>query len=210
MNVPNAITLGRVVLALLMLPLLRFGGSWVRLGCLPLMAVVFLSDAFDGKLARKLGQVTDFGKLFDPLADKIAVIALLLALGEVHRMVPAWVIWVIFLRESAVTFLREVAYRSKIVVAARMVGKLKTVTQVTALHIVLALILVVEFQARLPWVSGMAAEQLVENLRWISLGVLLPAVALTIYSGVIYLHALRPVLREASRPDPLKRSGRDG
>ena len=151
LNLPNTLSLIRVCLvpafvaALLFMRDIEIWGSVVP-------AIIFiitgLTDMLDGKIARKYNLVTDFGKFIDPLADKfmvigsqITILAWLLLLGEeffIPAMVFVWVVLIILLRELGVTSLRlVVAGKSGIVVAASMLGKLKTVSQMVGTVIII-------------------------------------------------------------------------
>ena len=91
-----------------------------------------LTDAADGNIARKYNLITDLGKFLDSLADKILVISIMLAFIELGRL-SAWAVMVIILREFAVSGLRMIAASRGNVIAAKMIGKIKTVTQMIAL-----------------------------------------------------------------------------
>ena len=100
MNLPNKITIFRVILIPVFLVVLYLdcipGNKWIALG---IFIVASLSDMVDGKLARKYGMVTDFGKFADPLADKLLVCSALIALIEFGR-IPSWVVVIIIAREG--------------------------------------------------------------------------------------------------------------
>jgi CDP-diacylglycerol--glycerol-3-phosphate 3-phosphatidyltransferase len=139
-NLPNALSLSRVFLAPLVILFLALRGQFgsvfgVPLGDL-LAGVVFiaaaLTDTADGYIARKRGLVTNLGKFIDPLADKILVIAALVALVELQRL-PAWIVVVIVSREFIVTGIRMVAAAEGVVIAASKGGKAKTVSQIIAI-----------------------------------------------------------------------------
>ena len=142
-NIPNTLSLIRVFLAPLVLLFLSLRIDIPVTHELPdlswgdvLAAVVFiiasLTDAFDGYIARKYKLVTTLGKFIDPLADKVLVIAAMLALIELGRL-PAWIVMVIITREFIVTGLRLVAAAEGVVIAASKGGKLKTCCQIAAL-----------------------------------------------------------------------------
>lgn len=138
LNLPNMLSLSRVFLVPVIMVFLtmrtQFGfiKEGVSIGDL-LAGLVFiiasLTDAADGYIARKKGIVTNLGKFIDPLADKIMVVAALIALVELQR-VPAWMVVVIISREFIVTGIRMVAAAEGIVIAASSGGKLKTVSQI--------------------------------------------------------------------------------
>ncbi len=142
-NIPNTLSLIRVFLAPLVLLFLSLRINKPIFAEFPelswgdaLAAVVFIvasiTDAFDGYIARKYKLVTTLGKFIDPLADKVLVIAAMLALIELDRL-PAWIVMVIITREFIVTGLRLVAAAEGVVIAASKGGKLKTVCQIIAL-----------------------------------------------------------------------------
>ena len=137
LNLPNLLSISRVFLVPVVMVFLtlrtQFGFiEGVRIGDL-LAGVIFiiasLTDAADGYIARKRGIVTNLGKFIDPLADKIMVVAVLVALVDLHR-VPAWMVVVIISREFIVTGLRMIAASEGVVIAASKGGKLKTVSQI--------------------------------------------------------------------------------
>ena len=173
LNVPNVLTVLRIVAV----PVLVV----VLLGAIPggdaLAAAVFalaaLTDGLDGYIARSQGSVTTFGKLMDPLADKLLIVAALISLVSLDRL-DAWVAMVIISREIAVTGLRSLAAERGVVIAASWLGKVKTALQVAA---VLALIAVNPAPA---WVDVLVYA----------------AVAATVISGVDYFFGLRSMLAE--------------
>ncbi len=147
-----------------------------------LAAVVFalasLTDFVDGYLARSRGSITTFGKLMDPLADKLLIIAALLALVSLNRL-AAWIAMVIITRELAVTVLRMGATQAGVVMAASMFGKVKTCLQIAAILAVIA-------------VQGQPL--------WVAL-LLYVTVLVTVLSGLDYFFGLRRRLAQAqARP----------
>ncbi len=132
MNLPNMLTIGRIILVpVFMIAILCQipGGMYWAAG---IFIIASFTDFLDGYLARKNNQVTNFGKIMDPLADKLLVAAALICLVQLGD-VPAWIAILILGREFAVTGLRSVAAAEGIVVAASKLGKFKTVTQMIAL-----------------------------------------------------------------------------
>src|SRR5581483_1972949 len=128
-NVPNVLTVIRILLVpVLVAALLAKTGSGDLLAAI-VFATASATDAIDGRLARARGSVTTFGKLMDPLADKLLVMAALVTLVSLNRL-EAWVAMVIIAREFAVTVLRvAVGTQEGIVISASNFGKLKTVFQ---------------------------------------------------------------------------------
>jgi CDP-diacylglycerol--glycerol-3-phosphate 3-phosphatidyltransferase len=179
LNAPNVLTLLRISLVPVLVAVL--------LSALPdadlLAAVVFIvasaTDALDGWLARRRETVTAFGKLMDPLADKLLITAALVSLVSLYRL-DAWVAMVIIAREFAVTGLRMLALEQGHVISASVWGKLKTTTQVA---MVLALI----------WVDRPA--------RWVDI-LIYATVAITVLSGADYFYRLRNLLADDRPAQP--------
>ncbi|HWM16458.1 MAG TPA: CDP-diacylglycerol--glycerol-3-phosphate 3-phosphatidyltransferase, partial [Microbacterium sp.] len=135
--VPNALTLGRIAMVPLVVWLLLANGGESLIAA-SLFAIASLTDAYDGFLARRWGVVSVFGTLTDPFADKLLVLASLVALAIVDR-VPVWIVVVIAAREAWVTLLRAQARRNGVVIGAGPLGKLKMGVQACTLLAVMAL-----------------------------------------------------------------------
>lgn len=130
-QVPNALTLGRIVLIPFFAWFLFFCSSPnAILIALIIFCVASFTDYLDGALARKHNIISSFGKIMDPLADKLLVLTALagLSFGSPYQ-ISAWVFWLILARELIVTVLREIYKKRGVIVAADKLGKLKTVTQ---------------------------------------------------------------------------------
>jgi CDP-diacylglycerol--glycerol-3-phosphate 3-phosphatidyltransferase len=138
-NVPNVLTVVRILLVpVLVVALLAKTGGGDLLAAI-VFAIASVTDAVDGYLARSRNWVTTFGKLMDPIADKLLIVGALVALVSLSRL-QAWVAMVIIAREFAVTVLRvAVGAQQGVVISANLFGKLKTACQVA---MVLALIIV--------------------------------------------------------------------
>jgi CDP-diacylglycerol--glycerol-3-phosphate 3-phosphatidyltransferase len=191
-NLPNALTVLRLaavpVFAVL---LLREEGQddagrwWAVLA----FALAILTDRYDGMIARRTGQITEFGKLADPIADKALTGMALIALS-ILGLLPWWVTAVILARELAVTLLRVWVIRHGVIAASRG-GKMKTVAQSLAIFLYL-----------LP-VSGLLA-----SARW---WVMAAAVVLTVATGIDYVYralALRRTSARATRETAARRAAR--
>ena len=111
---------------------------WAQYAALAVFLLASLTDAVDGRIARKRGLVTDFGKFIDPIADKLLVMSALIVLVGQGRM-PSWICILMLGREFAVSGFRLVAAGSGRVIAAGWLGKIKTVTQMTAVCLLLLL-----------------------------------------------------------------------
>lgn len=143
LNLPNKLTLIRCVLvpvflAVLLLPENLFVAC---IGSTVLFALASITDALDGNIARKYNLITDFGKFMDPLADKLLVFGALLGiLCRFDNIRPAfvWCAFIVIFRELAVTSMRlVVSGASGKVIAAKTIGKIKTVTQIAAVILIL-------------------------------------------------------------------------
>jgi CDP-diacylglycerol--glycerol-3-phosphate 3-phosphatidyltransferase len=161
------------------------GGS--QLCCLLAFAVFVIAsatDAVDGHIARRQNLVTNFGKLMDPLADKVLTTSAFIVFVDVHIM-PAWMVVVILTREFAITGLRGVAASEGVVIAAEMSGQLQTVFQMVAVCVILlgsAIGDTQETHSLWVFVSGAGIV-----LIWC-------AVIITVYSGIEYLWKGRKLL----------------
>jgi CDP-diacylglycerol--glycerol-3-phosphate 3-phosphatidyltransferase len=137
MTLPTWITFSR----LLGLPFILYGlhdpTDQTRWICLAIFLIAAGTDWLDGYLARKLDQVTDLGKFLDPLVDKLLVLAPLLALIELNQ-VPAWGVFLILARELAIAGWRVNPNLTQEISGANIWGKLKTVTQITAIALLIA------------------------------------------------------------------------
>jgi CDP-diacylglycerol---glycerol-3-phosphate 3-phosphatidyltransferase len=130
LNVPNLLTVVRILLVPVLVVALLEKTSGGDLLAAIVFAVASLTDAIDGYLARTRNSVTTFGKLMDPIADKLLIVAALIALVSLNRL-EAWVAMVIIAREFAVTVLRvAVGAQQGVVIAASWLGKFKTAFQV--------------------------------------------------------------------------------
>lgn len=135
-NLPNLITGGRMLLVPVLVVLLCYPGRPASLLAAATFFLACWSDFLDGYLARRHGITSALGKLLDPLADKLIVMAALVMLAAMprHPRVPAWLVVVIVGRELAVTGLRAVAVSEGMVLAAEELGKYKMILQMLALH----------------------------------------------------------------------------
>ena len=145
-----------------------------------------LSDWLDGHIARKFNLITDFGKLMDPLADKVLVLSALLLLVQ-KDVLSAWVAVIMLAREFLVTGLRLVAASKGTVLAAEGLGKHKTVSQITAIFMAL-------FSLALPEASTSHYSALKTAVSSAVPWVFAWAVIITIYSGAVYFWKNRSIL----------------
>ena len=133
MNLPNKLTMGRIFAIPVFIVVFLMGYRYVATVIFILAAI---TDMLDGKIARKYNLVTNFGKLMDPLADKLLVMSALICLAQIGD-VPGWMVIIILGREFIITGMRQVAAAQGIVIAAGTTGKIKTITQMIAIPLLL-------------------------------------------------------------------------
>jgi len=198
-NLPNKLTLMRLGLVPLFLLFLSVDNIFSHSLALLTFVGAAITDYYDGKIARERSIETDFGRLMDPLADKILTSAAFIYFVGSYPYIPAWIVTIIIAREFAVSGIRMLAAMKGKVVAADRAGKLKTVSQLT---VIIAILNVIVYKKLLnsvfPYWS--VAEF------WAKLGIyILVAITLvmTIYSGFNYLRANRHLFWESLRSTPL-------
>jgi CDP-diacylglycerol--glycerol-3-phosphate 3-phosphatidyltransferase len=137
LNLPNTLTLLRIlavpVVVVALLSEIDDGDVIAAI----VFALAAATDGLDGYIARRKGEITTFGKLMDPLADKLLVVAALVSLVALDRL-QAWIAMVIIARELAVTGLRSIAAEQGVVIAASWLGKVKTALQIAAILALIA------------------------------------------------------------------------
>ncbi len=138
MNLPNKITLGRMFIAPIFLAVYLAGIEHKFLFSAIIFALGAITDALDGRIARKNNIVTNFGKLLDPIADKMLVTAGLLAFMK-DGLCSIWIVMIILTRDFAVTSLRMIAAAQNLVIPANIGGKIKTVAQMVSFIVVMVL-----------------------------------------------------------------------
>lgn len=133
MNLPNKLTMLRIILIPAFIIVLMLGYYYISAA---IFVIASATDALDGHIARKYNLITNFGKIMDPLADKLLVVSALICLVELGD-VAGWMVIVILAREFTITGLRTVAAAQGIVIAAGWSGKVKTVLQMIAVILLL-------------------------------------------------------------------------
>ncbi|WP_354529396.1 CDP-diacylglycerol--glycerol-3-phosphate 3-phosphatidyltransferase [Nakamurella sp. UYEF19] len=181
-NLPNALTVLRLVLVPVFLFALFAGGGhqtsfrWLAWS---IFAVAAITDRFDGHIARKRGQVTDFGKIADPMADKALTGSALVGLSMLNDL-AWWITVVILVREIGITLLRFAVLRYG-VIAASPGGKAKTLIQILAI--------------------GLYILPLPAALHWIGVTLMVAAVALTIATGIDYVIRAAALVSRSRNPE---------
>ena len=177
MNLPNKLTILRVILIPFFLVALMVDGipygKWIALA---IFCIASITDALDGKIARKYNLITNFGKFMDPLADKLLVCSAMIAMIDLGR-IPAWVVIIIIAREFIISGFRLVASDNGVVIAAGWWGKVKTVVQM-----IMIIVLICDFGGK---VVGIIETVLIYA-----------ALALTVISLLDYLIKNKSVLSE--------------
>jgi CDP-diacylglycerol--glycerol-3-phosphate 3-phosphatidyltransferase len=185
MNLPNKLTLSRLVLTLIFLVIIFSRIRFHETMALVLFVAASLTDYFDGYIARRDKLITNFGILMDPLADKILVCSAFIAFVDLDLM-PAWMVIVVVARELAITGLRLLAASKQVVLAAERYGKHKTISQVVAIISMLVLISYEQWGAvgRLIFGFELLGRPWVELFTCLSQWI---TVTLTFVSGTVYL-----------------------
>lgn len=190
MNLPNKLTVARIILVPFFVAALLINFPLNNLAALAIFGAASITDLLDGKIARKRGLVTDFGKFADPLADKILVISALLCFVQLGLCDCVAVIIVLF-REFAVTSIRLIAASKGKVIAANIWGKVKTVTQMVAVICVLVMQTVLdigELGVCLPCCLRCIFLIIGEGLIWVStFFALLSGVSMSLKTSNLYL-----------------------
>jgi CDP-diacylglycerol--glycerol-3-phosphate 3-phosphatidyltransferase len=180
MNWANRLTLSRLVLTVVFVAALSSSWQYGRTLALIVFLIAGISDFIDGEIARRYGFVTDFGKLMDPLVDKIMVAAAFISLVPL-KAVPAWAATAVVARDFLITGLRMMAGTKGKILPAERLGKQKTSWQVVTVIFFLALLSLQELryanEGSIWWLR--AWNEAGPILVWIT-------VALTIYSGLLY------------------------
>ena len=190
MNLPNKLTLIRMVMVVPFVILMLAGGcaGWTKWVALILFCAASATDTLDGMIARRYHLITDFGKFMDPLADKLLVCSAMICLVSVRRLY-AWVCILIIAREFIISGFRLVAAEKGIVIAASFWGKIKTVFQMAMIILLIILPAPINQMAIINLFSGW--WRFVTVLAVIAIAA---SVALTILSLVDYIFKNRGVL----------------
>jgi len=189
MNIANKLTLLRIVLTFVFMFFLFGHSLWAKVVAFLIFIFAALSDFFDGRLAHRRNMVTDFGKLMDPIADKILVLAAFAAFVQM-QLIDAWVFVIIISREILITSLRLFALNKGKVLSATRFGKHKTLSQMIVIFAILGFIVSKEVMlAFFTW--NPAWENFFRQAIFI---VMLLTVGLTLYSGLAYLWENRKII----------------
>jgi CDP-diacylglycerol--glycerol-3-phosphate 3-phosphatidyltransferase len=183
MNLPNKLTLGRALVSPVLMALLLYDNVYSRYAALAVFLLASLSDLLDGYLARRNGQQTGFGKIMDPIADKLLISVALVAFVAL-KLSSVWMVMVIIVREFLIMGLRTVvAYRGHIMESS-ILDKLKTSSQMLA---VLAVLVFICYRDTLAASGTYLSEYQLANYVSALEGLIFLAMLLTVVSGLDYL-----------------------
>ncbi len=193
MNLANKITLSRILLvpvfmAFLLIKVIPYGELYAA----AIFIIAAVTDSLDGYIARKQKSITKFGKLLDPLADKLLITAALISLVALETLSP-WVAFLIIGREFAVTGLRLVAAGEGVILVANKWGKAKTLTQIVmVLAIIIETAIKTNVSPHIGWLSTLVDVYPASTVAFISL---IAAVFFTIFSGGCYFYQNKNVVK---------------
>lgn len=182
MNLPNKITLSRIFLAFIFMFFLFCRGVAAKYAAFFTFVLACLTDLIDGRIARQKHLENDFGRLMDPIADKILILAAFLAFVEL-KIIPGWMVIIVIFREFVITGLRIIAATRGKVFAAEMAGKQKIVSQMLTIITILIFLIIRE------------SEHNIWNPVWeiwfkrSAFYLMLVTVVMTLISGISYLVA---------------------
>jgi len=187
LNTPNKLTIARIIITPVYLAVILWESLPHRfLIATAIFAVAAITDAIDGKLARKNNQITNFGKLLDPIADKVLTTSALLAFMKMG-LCNIWIVMIVLTREFTIASIRMIAASSGTVIPANIWGKIKTTCQMT-FTIVIMLLCEADYI-----IKDVLQSDCLKNLPdWLTLsnvsnGLMWITAVLTVISGIIYI-----------------------
>ena len=191
MTLPTKLSCLRILLTFLIMALLFMPGWIAKSAALGCFLLASATDWLDGYLARRWRQTSPLGALLDPIADKVLVLGMFLAFVQL-RLIPAWMVLVITLREFLITGVRLFAASRAIVLSAAREGKHKTVSQIVTIIVILVALTVEELPGR--WASSVEMRT---AMAWTILGGMWVTTVLTVISGASFFWRHREVLKDA-------------
>ena len=210
-TLPNVITLVRICFTPVIALLPFIEGYWPKLICFFIFLAAAISDIYDGRLARRRNEVSDIGKLLDPLADKLLLFATLIPIYFISRWrhdfydipiwgsIPLWVCLLLIGRELAMTWFRHWAQRRGVVIPAAGAGKLKTTIQNIFIGAVILWFAFRDARKPLGWEHSAWAEYWNQFHGGFVAVTLAVATLLTVYSFVVYLYRNRALFSDRAR-----------
>lgn len=189
MNTANKLTILRIIFTFIFMFFLFCHGLWAKITALTIFIFAALSDFFDGRIAHKNNMVTDFGRLMDPIADKILVLAAFAAFVQM-QLIEAWMFVIIVSREILITSLRLFALNKGKVLSASRAGKHKTLSQMLVIFCILGFIVAKEAML-IYFTWNPAWEKIFRRAIFV---LMFFTVGLTLYSGLSYLWENRKII----------------
>jgi CDP-diacylglycerol--glycerol-3-phosphate 3-phosphatidyltransferase len=187
-SIPNLLGVARIAATPVVIALVLLGFAGSGIVAFVIFALAAATDYLDGRIARARGQVSPLGVFMDLTADKVLVAGVLIAMVEVD-LLPTWVVATILIRELIVQGVRQAAAAANVVIAARALGKSKTLTTLVAMAILL-----LAFDGRtggpLAAIGAQGVSALAAAGRWL----MILATVLTVVSGLDYLRGAAPML----------------
>lgn len=190
MNIPNKLTMLRLLLAFVLMTFLFINGLLAKIIAFLIFCFASFTDFFDGWLARKRNEITDLGKLLDPIADKVLVLAAFLSFVEMN-LIWAWMVIIIIIRELLITGLRILAITKGKVLGAEVAGKHKTVSQMLTIFFILIVLIAREIGLK----KHFWTPQIENMVNYGIIILMLITVSLTVSSGFSYLWRNRQIIR---------------
>lgn len=199
-SLPNLLTYARILMVPIVVGCVVYDGDWARWWALAIFIVAGVTDFFDGYLARAWAQQSNLGRMLDPIADKLLVAAVLLALTRVGTIAgySLWAALVILCREILVSGLREFLAELRVSVPVSQLAKWKTAIQMIAIAFLLA---------------GPAGDKVIPGVTEVGIGLLWAAAILTLYTGYDYFkagidHLTGPAPEPHAPPAPAEQDSR--
>lgn len=187
-SIPNLLGVARIAATPVVIALVLLGFAGSGLLAFVIFGAAAATDYLDGRIARARGQVSPLGVFMDLTADKVLVAGVLIAMVEVE-LLPTWIVATILIRELIVQGVRQAAAAASVVIAARALGKSKTLTTLVAMAVLL-----LAFDGRsggpIASIGGQGVEALAAGGLWL----MILATALTVISGLDYLRGAAPML----------------
>jgi CDP-diacylglycerol---glycerol-3-phosphate 3-phosphatidyltransferase len=199
MKLPNILTVSRIFLSPLFIIAFLFHTLESYIVCFFLALFIELSDIFDGILARRYKQTSDFGKLMDPFADSISRFSIFLCFLSAG-LAPLWVIAVFFYRDTLVSIIRVFSIREGIVVSARQSGKIKAWGQAISIWVVLILMII--YKANY-WPEVLGTPDMPGHFHQITSIIIAIAAVITLWSGVDYWNSHKKAVYNAMKAKPV-------
>jgi CDP-diacylglycerol---glycerol-3-phosphate 3-phosphatidyltransferase len=197
MTLANRITLSRMMMSLVMFVMILTQTLWSVIIAFCLLTIAAISDYIDGAIARKTKTTTSFGAIADPFADKILIMAAFIAFASVKELnVPLWAVFIILLRELAISTLRVLAALQGEVMKAERSGKLKTLTQIISVFVIMLLLFFqILFKGNYPQIPFFTP--LLVNSGQVVYWITVFVAFVTFISGVLYLSNNMRILRKS-------------